>query len=184
MIELVCPESCAHLTAARSQASERKAELRKRELTAEGRPPARLTNREMRLVDFIFQSIIKTQRGHNGSPVRNLIDSEVKEAVENAIKNFETEESGIIYEHHAATPRIEEVSRRIRASLADLARNVAAEWRPRRQEMLSALRYIASDSEAHIKRNPTDAASRDFLRFIALHIPWPEPQAETRIIMP
>ena len=68
----------------------------------------------MSAIYLIEAAIIAAQRGTDGMAIKDLLDKEALAAVETTIKNFETEESGVIYEHRAASPRIQEVSRRIR----------------------------------------------------------------------
>jgi hypothetical protein len=184
MIELRCPESCQYLSAARSETAQRENELRGKELLEEGRMPYDLNNREKRLVDEIFDAIARAHRGVNGPKMSDLIDPEILDALENAIKNLETETSGIIYEHHAATPRIEEVSRRIRADLDQLAKGIIAEQRPKRSEMINALKFMRDKAQAHIRRNEGSQERRGFLRFVMLYVPWPEQETSRLIIAP
>ncbi|MEW6212580.1 MAG: hypothetical protein AB1631_29920 [Acidobacteriota bacterium] len=183
MIELRCPESCQYLNSARSESNERENELRTKELAEEGRAPMSLSQRELALVNLILESVVEAHRGHNGPTLSNLIDAEIFDALENALKNIETETSGIIYEHHASTPRIEDVSRRIRAALDDLAGRIIAEQRPKRSEMIQALRFARDEAAAHIKRSKESNDSRAFLRNIALYAPWPQEET-SRLIIP
>ncbi len=183
MIELACPESCQYLNIARSETAQRENELRGKELLEEGRMPHDLNNRERGIVDELFDAIARVHRGLNGPQMSDLTDSEIADALENAIKNLETEASGIIYEHHAATPRIEEVSRRLRDELDQMAKRIRAEQRPKRSEMINALKFMRDKAQAHIKRNDGQEP-RSFLRFITLYVPWPEQQTSPLIIAP
>ncbi len=184
MIELRCPESCQYLNIARSETAQRENELRGKELFEEGRMPHDLNRRERGIVDEIFDAIARTHRGLNGPGMGDLIDAEIFDALENAIKNLETETSGIIYEHHAATPRIEELSRRIRADLDQMARGIRAEDRPKRSEMIQALKFMRDKAQAHIKRNEGGQEPRSLLRFVSLYVPWPERETSSLIIAP
>jgi hypothetical protein len=161
--------------------NEREEELRAKELAEEGRTPVSLSRRELTLLHIILGSVVEAHRGHNGPTLGNLADTEIFEALENALKNVETEASGIIYEHHASTPRIEDISRRIRASLDNLAKRIVAEHRPKRSEMAQALRFARDEAAAYIKRN-RESDSRAFLRSIALYAPWPQEETSPLII--
>lgn len=184
MIELRCPESCQYLNIARKETAQRENELRGKEFLEEGRIPHDLNRREKHIVDEIFESIARAHRGLNGPTMSDLTDAEIFDALENAIKNLETESSGIIYEHHAATPRIEEVSRRIRADLDELAKHITPEDRPKRSEMIQSLKFMRDKAQAHLKRNEGGNEPRSLLRFVALYVPWPERETSSLIIAP
>ena len=173
MIELPCPESCSYLIEARTSASQREMALRRRETASDPRDLS-LNEREFLALDGIQRAIVSAQRGIGASAFRDLDDAEMLAALENTIKNLETEESGLIYEHRAASPRIGELSRRIRDGLDEIAK-APAEARPRRSEILKALTYMREAANAHTQRaagNPD--ATRTFVRYITLFYPWPE----------
>lgn len=129
----------------------------------------------MLALNIIEQAIVNTQRGVEGTALRDLTDEEIFAAVENAIKNAETEESGLIYEHSADSPRIAEISRRIRAALDKMNSEIPAEARPRRGDALRALTFTREAVKAHIRRGAGDAeVSRGYVRYVTLFSPWPE----------
>lgn len=174
MIELACPESCSYLVEARSTASQRERLLLQKEAASNPRD-LRLTERGLLALNIIEQAIVNTQRGVEGAALRDLTDEEVFAAVENAIKNAETEESGLIYEHGSASPRIAEVSRRIREALDKMSAEIPAEARPRRSDSLKALAFTREALKAHIRRAAGDAnESRSYVRYVTLFSPWPE----------
>src|SRR5437762_7809235 len=105
MIELACPETCSYLIEARSTASQRERLLLKKEAASNLRD-LRLPERALIALNVIEDAVVNTQRGVTGPALRDLNDAETVAALENAIKNTETEESGLIYEHSAASPRI------------------------------------------------------------------------------
>ncbi|HXU35311.1 MAG TPA: hypothetical protein VN937_03040 [Blastocatellia bacterium] len=141
-----------------------------------------LTERGLLALNMIEQAIVNTQRGVEGIRLRDLTDEEILAAVENAIKNAETEESGLIYEHGAGSARITEVSRRIRSGLDEMSAKISAEARPRRSEALKALIFTREAVKAHMRRAAGDAeGSRGYLRYVTLFSPWPE--EETRPIL-
>ena len=172
MIELACPESCSYLIEARSSASQRERLLIQKEAAANPRNLS-LTERGLLALNMIEQAIVNTQRGVEGTALRDLTDEEIFAAVENAIKNAETEESGLIYEHGAASPRIAELSRRIREALDKMSAGIPAEARPRRSDALKALTFTREAVKAHMRRGVGDA-ERGYLRYVTLFSPWPE----------
>lgn len=174
MIELVCPETCSYLIEARMSASQREMELRRRETAADPRD-LKLNERGFLALDGIQRAIVSAHRGVEATVFRDLVDADLVAAVDNTIKNLETEESGLIYEHRAASPRVGELSRRIRESLDEMAKDAPQEARPRRSDVLKALIFIRAAADAHIRRASGDlGASRTFIRYISLFYPWPE----------
>ena len=182
MIELACPESCSYLIEARTSAREREMELRRKETVADPRD-MRLNERALLALDGIQLAILNSQRGIGTSGFRDLDDADLLAAVDNTIKNLETEESGLIYEHRAPSSRVGDLSRRIRDGLDEIAKDASAETRPRRSDILRALNFMREATQAHIQRAAGHPeASRSFVRYIALFYPWPE-QATTPLII-
>jgi hypothetical protein len=182
MIELACPETCSYLIEARTRANQREMELRRKETAADPRN-LRLNERALVALDAIQLAIVNAQCGIGASGFRDLDDAEMLAAIEVAIKNLETEDSGLIYEHRAASQRIGELSRRIRESLDESAKGVAPEARPRRSEMLKAATFIREAVAAHIKRAAGDPESaRTYLRYICLFYHWPEETSKPLIV--
>jgi hypothetical protein len=182
MIELACPETCSYLIEARTSASQREMALRRKETAGDPRD-LKLNERGLLALEGIQRAIVNAQRGVGASAFRDLDDAELLASIENTIKNLETEESGLIYEHRAASPRIGELSRRIRDGLEEIAKDASPEARPRRAEILKALTFMREAANAHIRRAAGDPeASRTFVRYITLFYPWPE-QATTPLIV-
>lgn len=181
MIELACPESCQYLRDARTQAAEREHELRLKEV-AEGRPRPEVSRRLLPALYAIDIGIVGAWRDKNVA-LGNLDDREILAAVEITIKNLETEESGLIYEHHASSVRVEEVSHRIRASLDEIVRETQAEDRLRRSDLIKALNFARDSIRTHIRRNEAEPGPlRSYIRYISLFIPWPEEATKPLII--
>lgn len=180
MIELACPEDCLYLRAARESLAERERELRRREAEAEGALRSPVTERMLPFVLTIENALAGARRGTKGAAINDLNDMEALEATENAIKNLQTEESGLIYEHQGASHRIEDVSRRIRTALDELVERMPAEARPRRSELIQSLERVRNQIRVHIKRGEGPAA---YLRFISLFLPWPQEEAGPKIII-
>jgi len=178
MIELACPESCQYLHDARAQVSEREGNLRTNDeafaLLARGNDERALPVHLM-----IEDAIVKAHRGIDGEQVRDIKNAEILESIENAIKNLQIEESGLIYEQRSSSRRIEEVSRRIRAGIDELSERIPAEFRPRRSDVIKILNVERAAVELHIRRGEEDDS---YLRHISLFLPWPEEKTHPLII--
>ncbi len=178
MILLACPESCQYLQDARAQSAEREAALRaKDEAYMKASQP--ITQRTLPLLLIIEAAVVNAHRGAEGDEVRDLKNAEILESVENAIRNLKTEDSGLIYEHHAGSARAEEVSRRIRKALDEFSKNAPDEYRPQRSDMLQMLDVTRAAVDYHIRRGEDDDS---YLRHISLYFPWPEEKTRPLII--
>jgi hypothetical protein len=181
MIELPCPESCTYLIQARASSRERELALRQKEISS-GSHGISLNERAFVALDRIQRTIIDAQRGIGPLSFSDLDDASTLAAVENTIKNLETEETGLIYEHRAASPKIGDLSKRIREGLDEMAKE-AAEVRPRRSEILKALGFISESLKAHVNRADGDPeAARSFIRYLTLFYPWPSEATRPIII--
>src|SRR3989442_11536004 len=156
MIELACPESCSYLIDARATALERERELRRKETQAIGAPDLSLSQRALICVQTIERTILDATRGTGELSIRDVDDKEILATLENALKNLETEESGLIYEHRAPTSRIDHLSKRIREALEEVSKEIPAEARPRRGDMLKGLAFLRETVKAHIQRATGD----------------------------
>jgi hypothetical protein len=178
MIELACPESCSYLKDARSEVAEREMKLRTKDevfaTVAKG-----ITPRLVPLLLLIESAIVNSQRGIDVAAMADLNDSEILEAIENVIKNVETERSGIIFEHPSATARVDALSRQIRKKVEEATAEMPAEVRPRLSDLLKTLNVERAAVGSHIRRNETDTS---YLRHIALFVPWPEQETRPLII--
>lgn len=183
MIELACPESCHYLIQAREQMARREGDLRLKEMEAEGKPPQRLSEMAMDIISMIYGSIVRAQRDPEGTPIRDLKDYEILEAVNVAFKNLRTEASGLIYEHASTSPRIDKVSQSIRSVVDKLIGQDTPEGRITRTETIKALEFVRGELTAHLKRADGDTYSRNFLHYIALFVPWPAAETAPRIII-
>jgi len=182
MIELACPESCPYLIDARISASKRESELRAKEAITVSASEMSLSDRGLTALERIERAIVNAQRGIGSPPIPDLQDSEILAAVENSIKNLETEETGLIYEHRADTPRINELSGRMRDGLSKFE-ELPPESRPRRSEIIKALSFTRESVRAHLKRAAADPAeSRSYFRYISLFYQWPEEATRSLII--
>ena len=178
MIVLACPESCQYLQDARAQSAERESALRAKD-EAYMKVSEQITQRTLPILLVIEAAVVNAHRGVEGAEVRDLKNAEIAESFENAIKNLQTEESGLIYEHHAASPRVEEVSRRIRTALDEFARKAPEEYRPRRSDILKMLDVTRAAIETHMRRGEEEYS---YLRHISIYFPWPAEKTRPLII--
>ena len=174
---MACPESCSYLRDAQVRASQLNGELRSRDRALD-RAITAATQRSLPLVFVVQGAILDAYRGIKGQPLRGLKDSEILEAVENAIKNLETQDSGLIYEHQAP-PRVDALSRGIREALDGINERTPAESRLRRSELLKLLELMRAWIDAHMRNGEED---NSYLRHISLFIPWPSELARPLII--
>ena len=182
MLELACPESCQYLRSARAQAVVRERGLQEKEVAAAAAEARSLgeANIERRLMPLIYAidgAIIGAQR----EDFRDLEDNDVLAGVENAIKNLETESTGLIYEHPASSKHIQAVSNKIRSMLNELGSDPDLKVRPTRTDMVTALKYVRFRALAHL-RAADKGTTRGFVRQIALFSPWREEKTKPLII--
>jgi hypothetical protein len=180
MIDLSCPDSCEYLRSARVEARDRETELRIKEARAGGSLDLGMNQKSTAAAYLTDQALVAAYRGTNGAAISGLIDSEALAAVDNAIKNLETEETGLIYQHRGSTSRIEDLSGRIREGITKAFEAEAAEVRPRRNETVRALKYIRDAITAHMSRPGADP--RAYLRYASLFCDWPEESVKPLII--
>jgi hypothetical protein len=176
-IELACPESCTYLQDACLRASQRDAELRMKDLALDRAITG--AQRSLPLLFVVQGAILNAYRGIKGGPLRDLKDAEILDAVDNAIKNLETEDSGLIYQHQAPTPRVDALSRGIREALDDISERTPADSRLRRSEVLKLLELVRAWIDAHMRNGEED---NSYLRHISLLMPWPSELAQPLII--
>jgi hypothetical protein len=178
MIILACPESCQYLQDARAQSAERESALRAKDEDYM-KASQTITQRTLPLLLIIEAAVVNAHRGAEGDEVRDLKNAEILDSFENAIRNLQTEESGLIYEHHAASPRVEEVSRRIRLALDEFTKKAPEEYRPRRGEIFQMLDVTRAAVESHIRRGEDEDS---YLRHISIYFPWPAEKTRPLII--
>lgn len=174
MLELECPEECQYLTSGRLQSMEREQQLVTRELAALGKGPPVLGEKASECLAAARWVVVDLQR----KVFSDLQDAEILAALENAIRNLETESAGIIYEHPEYSMRIQEVSRRVRKTLEDLFSDEPAEFRPRTSDILEALKGLRDNVELHTRRGDP----RSFIRYTAQFFPWRQPKPTELIV--
>jgi hypothetical protein len=108
---------------------------------------------------FVESRIVMAQR----EQIRHLEDRDIAEAIETLIKNLQTQDSGIIYEHRALSERAQQLSRRLRADIESLSIDLP------RADMIDALASLRDLVRAHIERSNDPQA---YLRARAILFPW------------
>lgn len=159
------------------RASERDGQLRSRDAALD-RAIMNVTERSFPLVFVVQGAIVGAYRGIKGEPLRGLKDAEILEAVANATKNLETQDSGLIYEHQAP-PRVEALSRAIRDALDDIDERTPPESRFRKAEVLKLLELMHAWVTAHMHNGEYDDS---YLRHISLFVLWPSELTKPLII--
>jgi hypothetical protein len=177
MIELACPDTCGYLISAREHAKNREGDIVTKQFAEMGIKfnPNRT---HMALGIAIDEAIIAIQR----ESYKDINDSEILTAIENAGKNLETAGTGLIYEHQDASRRVQELSQKIRTHLDEVVGEFPAENRPRSLDVIESLKLIGSLVRAHIRAGED---KRSYLKYIALFHPWSKEQAgdEPRIVL-
>jgi len=177
-IELACPETCTYLQDASLRAGQRDAQLSMKD-PGLNRAITEATERSLPLLFVVQGAILNAYRGIKGGPLRDLKDAEILDAVDNAIKNLETEESGLIYQHQAPTPRVDALSRGIREALDDISERTPPDSRLRRSEVLKLLELVRAWVDAYIRNGEDD---NSYLRHISLFTAWPSELTRPLII--
>jgi hypothetical protein len=160
------------------RAGQRDAELSAKDL-ALNRAITGATQRSLALVFVVQGVILNAYRGIKGGPLRDLKDAEILDAVDNAIKNLETEDSGLIYQHQAPTPRVDALSLSIREALDDISERTPPDSRLRRSEVLKVLELVRAWIDAHMRNGEDD---NSYLRHISLFMAWPSELTRPLII--
>lgn len=174
MIELACPESCQYLKSARESEGQREREMRSRELPAYGQMGHGLREKLVPALVTIDTAIVRANREFKGVEHGSIRDVEIAEALDNTIRNLETEDRGIIYEHRALSSLVQELSRRIRSALDELNERAKPEYLSR-SEMIKALNLTRDTVQAHLRRAGEGASHSDtYVRHVSLFTPWPE----------
>lgn len=159
MLHIGCPESCHYLKAGRESSLERSREFRLKYHGEAGRPFPKLTKEMADFLYFVESRIVMAQR----EQIRHLEDRDIAEAIETLIKNLQTQDSGIIYEHRALSERAQQLSRRLRADIESLSIDLP------RADMIDALASLRDLVRAHIERSNDPQA---YLRARAILFPW------------
>ena len=185
MLELACPEDCQYLIDARAHAGSRESELIRPELTRAKTRSRLESNRFVAALYALDSGVIAVNRGIETEAIRDLVDEEVLLALENVLKNLETADSGLIYEHRPPTMRIQRLSRGIQEALEKAIKEAPPEMRPSRSDQVDAVKLNIERVRAHMKRGGEEPArSRSYLRHVSLYYAWPVESTKPLIISP
>lgn len=173
MIELACPESCPYLHAARESEGKREREMRVRELPAYGQMSSGLREKLVPALVTIDAAIAEAYRELKSADHVSIHDADVAAALDNTIRNLETEDRGIIYEHKALSPLVQELGRRLHTALDELNKR-DEELHVLRSEMIKALNLVRDTVRAHLRlAGGGSSESRSYIRHVSLFAPWP-----------
>ena len=175
MIEIHCPSSCGYLHQSLMTSGARVAQLLRNHMNVS--QVAKLYDNERRvfILSNIDDAIARAQR----ELFNDLEDAEVLAALDNAIKNLETADSGLIYEHTQASARVQQLSVRIRDHIEAASGKLIAEIRPPRGDVVECLKFERSLVDLFTKN---DGDSRAYVRHAAQLLPWPAEETLPRII--
>jgi hypothetical protein len=143
---VACPEDCGYLKQGRAYQEQRASGMeslkRVRELDAE----------YVNALDHAVLAVRNTR-------FRDLLDREVKEALENVLRTVETSEKGLVYEYRSPDPRIQ--------ILADRVRRVVDAYQEKRRVENEVTRNCLTAAIAAIKsmlgHNPDSTAYLDLI---------------------
>jgi hypothetical protein len=162
LVEINCPDSCAHLAAARANPA---AVVRKQqEVDATLLMPTiqALTERQYQLF-FLFHSVIAR---HQPEGFARLVDDDVADAAGTVAATLETAAKGVIYEHAAASPVARRLAGELTALLAQIREQGATLY-----DREAAITLRAIEQGAKVIRLVTgggDAAGADPTAYLSL----------------
>jgi len=119
LVEINCPDSCVHLSAARANPAAAVRRQNEADLTRLLPTIQKLTERQHQLF-FLFQSVIAR---HRPDGFARLVDTDVAEAASAVAATLETAAKGVIYEHAAQST----VARKLAGELTAVVEQVRRE---------------------------------------------------------
>jgi len=119
LVEINCPDSCVHLSAARANPAAAVRRQNEADLTRLLPTIQKLTERQHQLF-FLFQSVIAR---HRPDGFARLVDTDVAEAASAVAATLETAAKGVIYEHSAQST----VARKLAGELTGVVEQVRRE---------------------------------------------------------
>lgn len=168
MMELACPESCSYLQSGRDTASMREGNFLAHVRASKGVGQWRYQESHLRVMSAIQRAIVEVRR----SSFMDLRDSEILAGINNALKNLETAESGLIYEHREGSRAVAAVSQRIRDNLDKLAEELGTKHYAepiKHSVIVEAINFEIDRVEAHIQEF---GDQQHYLRYVCLFVPW------------
>ncbi|MGH9829847.1 MAG: hypothetical protein ACREDR_42090, partial [Blastocatellia bacterium] len=110
-------------------------------------------------------AIVQARRSH----LKGITDKDILDAIENARKNLQTADTGLIYEHHAASPVVRELSRYIRDGIEEFNEEALSSQKVTTVDELNAFERLAEIVQIHIERGEDE---QSYLRSISVRVPW------------
>ncbi|HKV42012.1 MAG TPA: hypothetical protein VJX67_22600 [Blastocatellia bacterium] len=175
MIDIACTEDCTFLRAGRENATNKA-----KEMASKG--GAMLTKRsplneaqELTIV-LAGDAIVKLQR----KELPDMVDTEVLEALDNAARNLDTADSGLIYEHQHSSPRIQQLSKAIRRRIEEVNLELGPDEQLTRLDVTTGLDFLKEIVSIHIRHGDDE---RSYIRYTAHHIPWGEKAKSDKLVI-
>jgi hypothetical protein len=148
-----CPEDCQFLKRGRAWQEQR---------AGDTEPLKRVREIDAEYVNALDQSILEVRNNR----FRDLLDREVKEALENMLKTVETGEKGLLYEYRSPDPRIQ--------ILFDSIKRVIDEFRGKRRveptETRTCLLAAIAAIKSMLKHDPDSTAYLELITQYALDV--------------
>jgi len=129
------------------------------------------------LTMMIFEgAIVETQR----MEFRSLVDQDIGDGIDTAIRTLGTFESGLLYTHQADTAAGQLVADSILKTVELIQREADPTRVPKPAEIISLLKIFRIIIDFHLRRGND---GRDYLRFVSQFFPYPEEEKRSLIII-
>ena len=149
-----CPDDCSYLVSGRDYQTHR---------IDQAEPIKKIREISPDYMNNIEQSILSVQ----DTRFRNLIDSEVKEALENVLKTIETAERKIIYEYRSPNPRIQILADSVYQIIDKHQKGEDGMRRVTLDETKACLKAIITTLKSLIQQNSESTVYLDLIRQFA-----------------
>ncbi len=146
-----CPDDCTYLVSGRDYQTGR---------IDQAEPIKKIREISPDYMNNIEQSILTVQ----DTRFRNLIDSEVKEALENVLKTIETAERKIIYEYRSPNPRIQILADSVYQIIEKHQKGEDGMRRVTLDETKACLKAIITTLKSLIQQNSESTVYLDLIR--------------------
>ena len=181
VIEIDCPADCHYLTAGQAyQVGKNYVAHLVSEPDLERRKV--LYETSLKYAELIDQ--VEAQLAQVAAGTRLLEDGEVKEAFELLIKNYRTEQSGLVYSHSSPRPQVQFLVRELGKFLEGLRQEAKIGETPGLglEDLICCLDWLGSKVDFQLKRQ--GGAGRDYLKLVARSHPGSRPKASGKLIYP
>jgi hypothetical protein len=116
LVQIECPESCPHLSAAREHPAAVVRKQQERDVAALLPTISHMTERQHQLF-FLFHGVIAS---HRPEGFARLIDDDVAQAAQAVASTLETAAKGVVYEHTPASLPAQRLAKELSTALADV----------------------------------------------------------------